>query len=334
MCAGKLLYKYGSAEVAREFAERALDDAATADFHIAAVADLYAAASESIDPAVELAPLIQQGRLRAEDYRESFRSRAGRLWAGDDLERWLGKALGDDLLLATWGEQPSAADSTLVEEGERLKSRVLLDHLGGTLYREPSSSEARTRVQSLEGSVLHLKKPRKLDDSMGEELRLNSRLAPIGSDDRELRLQSLEQAEALLESLEAGTRGGTAAASAEQIIAALEPGEVLLDYFNPFDFYEPSKQTYCAVLSNSGGRWARVPRMRVPPDWDFFEGRIAVGTATAAPDVSPLGYQVMTLRTAIRDGDDEAAESILQTLWQLLIQPVIEAGHHPKGATR
>jgi hypothetical protein len=164
----KLLYEYGSADVAWKFAVRALDDDVTADFHLGAVADLYAAASESIDPAVDLGPLRQRGRLRAEEYRESFRSRAGRLWAGDDLERWLGKALRDDLLLATWGEQSSAADSTLVAEGERLKSRVLLDHLGGTLDREPSSPEARRTVHDLEVSVLQLKRPTGLDPRLAK----------------------------------------------------------------------------------------------------------------------------------------------------------------------
>lgn len=331
---GELLYQYGAADAAEAFAQRALDPSIAADRWIRAASVLYRAARESIDPKITLVGLRRRGRSRAEEYRQKFRSRAGRLWAGRELDHWLGEGLRDDLMAATWGGESlgDAEASALVQDGERTKARVLLDRLAATPYSDPPTPEIRKAARDLEATVLRLEAAR-LEGLAGEEMRLASMLAPMTmAGDADERAPALEQAEDMLEAHGAGLSGGASIPAAAEVMAALQPDEVLLDYFNPYDVYEPSSQAFCAVLTTADMRWAQIRQILPTEDFGLI-GRISADHA-APVDSSPLGMQVVLLRMAIRDGDDAAAESILHTLWEILIAPVIEAGRAPEDARR
>jgi hypothetical protein len=326
----QLLYEHGSGAAAEVHAERALTSAPDSAAWITTASDLYSAAKEGIDPHVRLEPLRRRMRERSDEYREGFRSEAGRLFAGLELDHWLGEGLRDDMMLAAWSDSQLSQEAlaALAEDGERLKARLLLDRMSRTLHANLPTVELASRAHALESEVMRLEAA-PLDGQRGEEMRLASLLAPIDSGDRVARLTEVEE---LLRAHDAGLVGAAAVARVADLADALEPGEVLLDFFNPYDIYEPSSQAFCALLSASGIEWARIPPLLPTEDFEFI-GRISVG-GEAPLDASPLGWQIVLLRTAIRDREDEAAESILETLWRLLVEPVIAAGHDPAAASR
>lgn len=327
----RLLYAHGAADLADLHAERALSTSANLD-QVRMAASFYSAAKQSLDPYLELASIRLSAQARLEPYRAGWRSVAGRLLAGYDLEQWLGDSLRDDMMLAAWSrpERTQKDLLNLVREGERHKSRLLLDRLTHASFGAPSPAVA-AEVSRLENAVLHLGKPLG-DGLLNAELRLASQLIPVPQGElAERRAESLATLEQLLLNDDSGMTASTGVPPLSDALELLQPDEVLIDFFNPHDVLEPSSQVFCAVLHAGAVIWPRIPPLL--PTEDMPVGRIFADNL-APLDASPLGWQIVLLRQAIREGDDVAAESMLGSLWGLLVAPILEAGFDPAQATR
>jgi hypothetical protein len=260
---------------------------------------------------------------RADALRSGLRSRVGRFWAGQVVDRAFGPILRD--LLSDHRADPTEVFRLV----EATKARTLLDAMHG-LYGEPPE-EARGGIADLERELLRFGEDEN-DGLVFDEMRLASELAlgrgELGNRPRNA-LRAVEDAYA---AVGAGFAGVATPPELDRVVAALEPGELLVEYAIPYHPLHPVFQV-AAIAVQTGGP-ELVPVVDPPEGGEAgFVGRIQVDDH-APYDMSPLGDLMIGLRAAIQGGDDATAAPILRELYTMLVEPLVRAGVDPAAFER
>ncbi len=124
-----------------------------------------------------------------------------------------------------------------------------------------------------------------------------------------------------------GYAGSAPPADPEALRAALLEDELLIEVLMPRDPFAPNREGWIVVAQRSGNSLHGFRVVAEPaPQWSQGEGRLI--------ERGPLSDRVAQARAAILAGDEAGAEDALRFLFDLLIGPVLDAGHLPERATR
>lgn len=264
-----------------------------------------------------LADLRRDLRAKADAYRASFRSRAGRLWAAQRLDEVLGKLLADELGAGDF------AKGDLFGAIENLKARTLLDQMGGR-FKIPREPEAVAKLLAMEREVMRFAPSAERDpgDQLAfEELRHVSRL-PIGTPwDRSDRREALDRLERTYADLGCGFDGVEAITRLEDVQRLLSPRELLLEYHIPFHLLHPAIALTVLSVTADACEVDRFDFASSSSTSGGFIGSVFIDGGQPL-DASPLGSAIVSARTAIQAGDDAAAREPLRSLYGLLIPPI------------
>jgi CHAT domain-containing protein len=265
----------------------------------------------------ELAQLRNALAGRVDDLRAGLRSRVGRFWASAVVDAAFGRLLVDVVT------QDGAEPAEVFRLVEATKARTLLDALGGQM--EAPSGAVADRLAASERELLRFGAERHRG-LVFDEMRLTSELAlGQGAPGRRPR-EALTGVEEAYREAGVGFSGVEAVPALEEVIAALEPGELLLEFVLPHHPLHPAYEVWVVAVHHGGA--ALVPgRLEELPGSGFI-GRLTVDDQ-APVDASPLGNLIIELRAAIQRGDDAAAEPALRLLDRALLGPLADAGLDP-----
>ena len=271
----------------------------------------------------------QMGGLRdvllglGDSLRGRFRSRAGRLWAGQELEAVQGELLHDAL------RDEAMPPNALLEAMDAGKARTLLDRLtDAPLPLLDPAADA--RAEALERQMLAFAPEDPAQETLVRaEMRLVSQLSLGTAWDRAERRTVLTELEALYAGSLSGFQGVTPGVPAGQVRTALQPGEVLIEYFLPHHRTHPALSLWVAVTTPAETRVVPVPLDHLPMG-AFIGGMVIDGRQPVAS--SPLGDLVIDTRVAIQRGADGEARRGLDALAALLVAPVVALGLEPQDS--
>lgn len=267
-------------------------------------------------PVETLAEMRQAMRAKADLYRASFRSRAGRLWAAQQLDEMLGKLVVDEL------DAGPVPYQSLFSAIENLKARTLLDQMSGRFKALRDTAE-QTALAEAERDVMRFRPGVSRDpkDQLGfDELLVASRL-PIGSLwDRSERRDALDRLEQSYTQAGGGFEGVEDVVDLATLQRALGPRELLIECFVPYHPLHPAIELLVLAVTCDGCEARR---------FDFAKAREGfIGSLSADGgqplDASPLGSAVISARTHIQHGDDGQARRPLAYLRDLLMWPLRE----------
>ena len=262
--------------------------------------------------APQLAELRRDALNSAQKLRATYRSRTGRLWAAYRSDSLLGEMVGDQLA-ATPATEVASAFSWV----EELKARMLLDRFS-MAPRELQTPEAK----QLERAVLGFNTPRNGQGNMiAQELRLVSQLSGFGlRDDDDRREAALAKLETQYRAARLGFDQVAVPAKLAVVQEALLPGEMLVEYLEPYSDLGPRPELWIFTVTRDD---ARITHVRIPPA--SIQGKLIIGDQ-APVDSGMLGDTIITARTAIREADDARAQRALAWLHGFLIQPLLDRG--------
>lgn len=307
--------RYGNASSAGprfEFVEREATTSKDLDLLLNAYWAHYRAEKRADPRSARLATLRRRAFDAVSSFRAGFRSRTGRLWAAYRADVLLGEMATDQL---------ENAASTDLAPGfawvESMKARGLLDALSAPRAREIATPAAK----QLEREVLGFGPPKPNDDVVMDEMRLVSQLSGfnVGADMGK-RSQSLQVLERSYATEGSGFQQSTSPPSLAAIQRALQPGEVILEYFEAYSELGPRPEIWILQITRQQATATKVQLPRVS-----FDGRMSVDGA-APVDSGPLQDLVVGTRTAIRTAKDEKANEYLRSLHQLLLKPLLDRG--------
>ena len=277
----------------------------------------------------ELAQIRCALRECIDGYRAQFRSRAGRLWAAQNLEIINGELLRDQLC----DKQTSASDIWV--STEFAKARALLDQMH-RMNTELPIGKLKNETMLTEQQLLSFAPESQELKSSREQKRLNietslvSRL-PIGCEmsreDIAKRQNVLRTIEAVYKTHSAGFTGTCGIANADEIMESLHPDEVLIEYAIPFHPLHPAAQLTIVVITKDQLKRLDVPLQSIPgwkPATASMIGTIYVD-GTEPKDASLHGNVVISAREAIQQQNDDEAQRALKSLHQILVQPILDS---------
>lgn len=288
------------------------------------------------EPLSELADLRMKGRDVAEVFRSTFRSRAGRLWSMQHVSHMLNTFFLDEV---TAGQ----SIALLLKAVDNMKARLLLDYLN-VPFTEFTPHTDEIQVVKLEQEILQFEPESWQLDKYAElhEGRLTSLLPigdyagdlnPFGEEDRQRLQFQLNRLESLYISKQAGFSRASRTHQPSEVGAALTPDEALIEYYIPFDLEEPLEQTvYIFVLTHNRTQVQPIKVKRDSND-QWLSRAFSVGNRQPI-EQTPLGDQVISLRMAIENGNDEAAYYYLENLYNVLINPIVQLGLLPTDFKR
>ena len=327
----KLSSGYGSAAVADArlswAASRARDEGDIESW-LSLMNERYENERKAKSPELRLQNLRAEARTVAQTLRESYLSRAGRIWVSAKFDQTYGPMLQDQLTNLDLKEI-----AELFAAGEMLKARTLLDEMSAL----PTELAANlSEADELERQVLGFSSSADLQDNLVlQEINLLSQLSPFGplGDPSNSRQKPLEQLERLHRKNRAGFRTVTRPVSLQQVKDALDPKEAMLEYVIPFDQFYPNQHLWIFLITKNDCRLAHVALDTLLPRNSTNSAAFAVDGA-APVQASPLGNLLVELRRDLRVSDDEAARTNLNVFYQILIQPLVEQGFNPGEYSR
>lgn len=328
----RLSWQYGSRNSARARLLNAIDEArrdGKIDLWLQLEEERYQAERSLNPPEVPLQQLREEARLGAQGLRESYSSRAGRIWVNALFDQAYGQMLQDQM-----SSSESATPAELFRSSETLKARTLLDAMSA-----PPSELAqanRPAAESLETEVLGFAKDTSDEnDVQMQETKLISQLSPFGAvGDREGKRQaSLARLEQMYQNAGAGFAEASKPASLERVQSALEPKEAILEYVIPFNEFYRDQHLYIFLITHTSFVIAHVKLDDVLPRNSMNSFSISVD-GKAPVTFSPLGERVAALREEIRENEDKAARLDLKAFYRVLIEPLIGKGFKPKDYDR
>ena len=348
----RLSWDYGSREVARARFKSAIDETRN-DGRIADWLNLqdeqYKNERRIHPPPVPLQKLRDDARLGAQGLRESYSSRAGRIFVNALFDQVYGTMLKDqfwevdDALQAMrHGEienkdeleklKPSTPEE-LFRATESLKARTLLDELSSPPGELSDSN--RSAAETLEHGVLGFAKDDgDKDDMFMQEMKLIGQLSPFGPLDSEgTRMDSLKQLEKVYQKANAGFTLAAKPASLQQVQSALQPKEAILEYVIPYDFTYPDQ--YLSILLITHDKFVPIHLKLDDILPRNAENSGGISTDGKAPiTFTPLSVAIASLREAIRNDDDKEARAHLSDLYTVLIYPLVYRGFKPTDYDR
>ncbi len=319
----RLSWRYGSRDVARKRFEFAIGETRQ-EGRIASWLQLeeerYKNERSVNPPAVPLQQLREEARLGAQGLRQSYSSRAGRIWVNALFDQAYGPMLKDEM----W-EKGAATPAELFRSTESLKARTLLDEISAPPVELAESN--RSAAEALETNVLGFSRDTGNNDSMFlQESKLISQLSPFGPVGSEgQRLSSLEKLEQIYQKEGSGFTQAAKPASLEQVQNALQPREAILEYVIPYDAFFPDQHLSIFWITHDGFVPVHLKLDDIIPRNAENTGSISVD-GKAPLTFSPLSSVVATLREEIRTDNDQPARDDLSHLYKVLIQPLVMRG--------
>lgn len=250
---------------------------------------------------------------RLDRLRASYRSRGGRLWAGQVVEREL-EAVAPRALR----EIEDPAEALLLVES--LRARTLLDEM--CLPVAPLPAAAGVEAARLEADLLGFELDPSEEDEVAAEMQLISQLS-IGSRWMGITRDRVEAVERIHAEHGAGLVDARRVATAAEVQSSLRQGEALLEFFIPYHSSHPAIELWALIVTSESCQLAGIPLDRI--GGGELIGRIAVD-GKPGKDISPLGNLVIGLRRALIEGHAEAADAGLALLDETLIAPLADAG--------
>jgi CHAT domain-containing protein len=319
----RLSWRYGSRNVARKRFEYAIAETrqeGRIDPWLQLEEERYKNERSANPPAVPLQQLREEARLGAQGLRESYSSRAGRIWVNALFDQAYGPMLKDQM----W-EKGAATPAELFLSTESLKARTLLDEIS-TPPAELAESD-RSAAEAVETDVLGFSRDTSNKDSMFmQESKLISQLSPFGPGGSEgKRLASLEKLEQIYQKGGAGFKQAAKPASLERVQDALQTREAILEYVIPYDPFYPDQYLSIFWITHDGFVPVHLKLDDIIPRDSSNTGSISVD-GKAPLTFSPLSVVVATLREEIRSDNDKEARDDLNQLYKVLIQPLVMRG--------
>jgi CHAT domain-containing protein len=319
----RLSWGYGSRDVARGRLQYAIDETrhdGRIDVWLQLEEERYKNEKSVNPPAVPLQQPREEARLGAQGLRESYSSRAGRIWVNALFDQAYGLMLKDQM----W-EKGAATPTELFRSTESLKARVLLDELSTPPAELAESS--RSAAETLETDVLGFSKDTSDNDPMFlQELKLISQLSPFGPGGSESkRLASLVQLEQIYQKVGAGFTRAAKPASLERVQNALQPRESILEYVIPYDLFYRDQYLSIFWITHDGFVPIHLKLDDIIPRNATNTGSFS-GDGRAPVAFSPLSIIIATLREEIRSDNDKEARANLNDLYKVLIRPVVTRG--------
>lgn len=319
----RLSWKYGSGDVARARFQYAIGEtrhAGRIDLWLQLEEERYKNEKSVNAPSVQLQQLREEARLGAQGLRETYNSRAGRIWVNALFDQAYGPMLQGQI----W-EKGAATPAELFRATESLKARTLLDELSTPPAELAESS--RSAAEALEANVLGFSKDTADNDSMFvQESKLISQLSPFGPGESESkRLASLAQLEQAYQKGGAGFIAAAKPASLERVQSALQLREAILEYVIPYDPFYPDQYLSIFCITHDGFFPVHLKLDDIIPRASTNTGSISVD-GKAPLTLSPLRAIVAGLREQIRSGNDKQARSDLHGLYKILVDPLVMRG--------
>lgn len=322
-------YLHGSAAVGSArlaIAEQRAREEKDIDLALAIIRERYDGERKTVVSQEQLRRLRDTAWKSAHDFRASYHSKAGRIWASYRSDIIYGEMVNDQLA----ERSPDIAQS--FRAIENLKARLLLDQITSTNVAGIATPQA----QDLERKILGFSKPNQNDKTLiYSEMRLISQLSGFSSlgEDKDTRQDALITLESLYENTASGFQKATAPFSLEAVQKALEPHEALLEYVVPYHPLHPAKDLWMLFITRSRVWLSHVPLEKVLPHPPGFTGRISFDGG-APIDSSSLGILVLEARMAIRKSDEARAREELKQLHEILVQPLLDHGIHLEEFSR
>ncbi len=324
-----LSYRFGDAKIGSARLDIAIDRAdelieQSGDYQpwVDAVFQRYIQTRDTGGSVTELTELRRMLRERLGKFRGQFLSRGGRLWAAQKLDYIYGELLQDELT------EKNAYTMELFSSIEAAKARALLDQMRIAVKELPTRAlheQAVVIERQLLSFAPEVEEPDETPEQklLGEEMRIVTRL-PIGDfseQDQAKRQKLLMSLEALYETYQAGFTGIQSTAQAEEIMQALQPDEVFIEYAIPFHWVHASYALVIIVLTKD-----QVQGIHCPLDqmlgWEDAFSLAADGRQPVA--YSLLGNLVIHARLAIQQQREAEAQEALKELYRFLIQPMLD----------
>jgi len=314
-------YRFGNASSASArlmvAAQRARDRKDT-DTWLRLVSARYSGERRAGMPDVFLSKLREEAWSSAQQLREGFRSRAGRIWIAYRTDLFYADMLADQLKVTA-----ASPDETFAA-AEMLKARTLLDAINS-----PTSQTAPASADQLQNDILGFNAPTYgVNDMFTGEMRLVSQLSPFdlsSQEELDKRLRALSQLEHAYQQANIGFTASAPTARLRDIQAALQPREAIIEFAMPFHPLDPAHDLWALFISKDGFRAVHAPLGLLGPSTGVFTGRLSVD-GQAPVDSSPLDNLIVETRVAIRKSDENDAKKYLQGLYTLLIKPLTDTG--------
>src|SRR5258707_11155058 len=218
----------------------------------------------------------------------SWRSRGGRLWAGQVVECEL-----EMVPPAVLREVGDAAEALSLIEG--LRARTLLDEI--CLRPIPLPAAAAAETARLEADLMGFASDPVGEDELGAEMQLVSQLS-IGSRWIGQSRDNVEALERIHAEHGVGFAGTRRVATAAEVQSCLRPGEALLEFFIPYHSSHPAIELWAVIIMPEQCRLVEIPL-------DLLGGGEVIGRVSVdgkpSKDISPLGNLLIGLRRALME---------------------------------
>ena len=318
----RLSWRFGSREMARARLQEAIEESrhdGRIDQWLQLEEERYQNERSVNPPAVPLQQLREEARLGMQGLRESYSSRAGRIWVNALFDQAYGPMLKDQM----W-EKGSATPAEIFRSAESLKARTLLDEISNPPAELAESS--RPAAEALEISVLGFSKDSDDKETMFlQESKLISQLSPFGPESQGDRFSSLAQLEQVYQKGNAGFQSAAKPASLQQVQNALQPKEAMVEYVIPYDAFYPDQYLGIFWITHDGFVPVYLKLDDIIPRDSSNTGSISVD-GKAPLTFSPLSSVVANVREEIRTDRDDEARVDLNQFYKLLIQPLVARG--------
>ena len=319
----RLSWEYGSRDIARGRFQHAIDetrDDGRIDLWLQLEEERYNNERSVNPPAVPLQQLREEARLGAQGLRESYSSRAGRIWVNALFDQAYGPMLKDQM----W-EKGASTPAEIFRATESLKARTLLDELSAPPAELAEST--RPPAEALETDVLGFSPDKDGKDTMfAQEIKLISLLSPFDPGESQIkRLASLARLEQIYQKGAAGFTMAAKPASLERVQNALQAREAILEYVIPYDAFYPDQ--YLTILWITHDAFVPV-HFKLDDIIPRTSGTMSLfKTDREAPvTLSPFRGVVAKLREEIRSDNDKEARIYLNDLYKVLIEPLLLRG--------
>lgn len=320
MVLANLSYQAGSPNTGRERLLRVLELAQAQgdlDAFMSGAAALYAGERSSHRPHGELTAIRERFAGAVDSFRIRSRSRAGRLWMAQQLDELNGETVSDEFALLLGRDVDRAYRAV-----ERYRARTLLDEMTGRMRAliEPLVAQA----ASLEATVMHLEASPALNDLIGDQIRLGSRLPIGGLTPSPDILHVLDELEALYATHDAGFVGTTPLGILDTVIESLAPDEAIVSYYLPYSSLDPAGQLLILAITARGAMPIHLPLIKGDGGSGFSGSIQADGRQPI--DASPLGELIINTRLSILNAEEDDAKARLAELYRILLAPLEEVG--------
>jgi CHAT domain-containing protein len=319
-------YSYGNAAVASARLSTAADRAikiGDKELYLNVIHARYRGERHAGRSPAQLHQLRVDARSVAQEIRQGYRSRAGRIWNAYRFDTAYGEMLKDEFAV----EGIESVDA-LFAAVEALKARTMLDQLR-TPPVELASPGQRSQAAALEKKALGFAPDDKESENLTlEEMKLVSQLSGFSelASSQKDRVQALDELERLYKVGAAGFRGVATPAPLQEVQNAIAEDEAIIEYVIPYHALHPARDLGILLITKRN-------IVQVHVDLSLDGGRIVVD-GRAPVDASQLGDTVIGLRTALRSSNEKVAIKQLAVLHELLIQPLVNRGFQPDKYAR